>query len=464
MARLPVLLPIVPELRRLVAVPEVVERSLEFTRAGNWPKWTARTAHGICDFVIACAGRTALAVEFTNWTNADTLDREFVEIVKRRAPRITLSFQQSGLRHANEEDDGPTLAASAKAYLGLAYYEAAIDAGNRALHALGLEASASPICEAVRAMVFGNMVLGRFEAVDALAADWLVRSHDPTLLAHICYAKAIMDVRLRDSAAHDLPAARRWVGKAIAHSEAMPPGRGRAVNLSFMNNTLALVEMREGNIGEARHLLDLAMEMLARDAPEAFATEGVVLLQNSARLYLRQGEPEKARGELDRLLALEPGNGNARADRARMKADEGDSAGAIADLDAAIAWEPPSADFHLQRGLIHFEQAHLGAAEHDARRALLIAPDEAQALCLLGLVRLRQGKYRASRRHFSQAIRADPKLADAWANRAATLLKLGHPRMALADLDRAYALRADPVIARNRERVSAILQGRPASN
>lgn len=457
-ARLPVLLPILPELRERVSAPDVVERSLEFTRAGNWPRWTARTAHGICDFVIACMGRASLTLEFSNWASAGSLDREFADILARRTPHIAISFHDSGARVPDRIEDGPALAETARRYLSLAYYDAAIDAGERSLRALGPDAGPGPVCEAVRAIVFGHMMLGRFETVDTLVEEWLERSADPALLAHICYGKAIMDARLREAAAQDLKAARRWVGQAATHSEAMPHGRDRAVNLSFMKNTLALIEMREGNIAEARRLLDLAIAELARDAPEAFATEGAVLLQNSARLYGKQGKPEKARDALDRLTALEPGNGPARSERARMRAEAGDAAGALAELDAAIAWEPPFADFHLQRGLIRLDAGDVLGAVRDSRRNLELAPDDPRALCLLGLCGLRQGKPSAAERHFSAAISIAPGLADAWANRAGARVKRGRLRAALADLDQALSLRDDPVIARNRAKVAALME------
>ncbi len=453
------LLPIAPELRQILAVPEDVEKSLEFPREGNWPEWTARTAHGLCDFILEVIGRTPFTVTFSNWAAADELDREFVATLARRAPRIVLSFKADGIVHAEPALDGPALADVARTHLSNAYYAAAIETGNRAIATLDGDAPAPHVCDAVRAILFGQMMLGRLDQVDALAEAWLSRSGDPALLAHICYAKALMDVRLRAPGDRDLVAARRWVERAEHHTAAMPIGRGRAVNLSFMKNTLALIEMREGNLGTARRLLDKSIRMLARGAPEAFAVEVIILLRNSARLHLKQGNDVKALTDLNRLLAIEPGNGAARAERARMKAKTGDSGAALADLDAAIAWEPPFADYHMQRGLLRLETGDTAGGAEDARRLLQLVPGDARALCLLGLCQLRDGKSSSAEQSFSRAIRLDPLLADGWANRASARMRLGRLPAARADLERAMTLRCDPVIARNRAKVAAMLEG-----
>jgi Tfp pilus assembly protein PilF len=102
------------------------------------------------------------------------------------------------------------------------------------------------------------------------------------------------------------------------------------------------------------------------------------------------------------------------------------------------------------------------AAGREYARALVLNPahvhSRAHVHCLRGLDGMEAGDGAAAEQEFSQAIEADPGLADAWANRATVRFRRGEPEAALRDLDRAVALRDDGEVLYNRGRVLELLQ------
>ena len=84
---------------------------------------------------------------------------------------------------------------------------------------------------------------------------------------------------------------------------------------------------------------------------------------------------------------------------------------------------------------------------------LTLAPDDAQLLCLQGVLHLAAGDDDAALQAFDRASTLQPSLADAWANRATVHWRRQAHAQALADLDRAVALREDAAMLINRGRV-----------
>ena len=80
-------------------------------------------------------------------------------------------------------------------------------------------------------------------------------------------------------------------------------------------------------------------------------------------------------------------------------------------------------------------------------------PDDAQILCTLGLIEMRMGHHDAASDAFARSIKADPALADSWANRATIAFKRGDLRAAIRDLTHALGLREDAAILCNRAKV-----------
>jgi len=196
---------------------------------------------------------------------------------------------------------------------------------------------------------------------------------------------------------------------------------------------------------EAVEHLDRALAK-APDWPPALFQRGVVLLA--------AGRPKKARADFARLLTLTPDNLAARqqwracedartghpkeppsllARRAQVQLALNRPALALADLDAALRRSGPEASLHNNRALALFELEQFDEALEGFDAALALLDP------------------------------ADPLAAGPLLNRGRTLVELGRPRAALADFDKALALRpADPGILFN-QALALLLTGDWAS-
>ena len=166
-----------------------------------------------------------------------------------------------------------------------------------------------------RQMLFALLLLGRYDEVESLCEDLLAHGADAALLAHATYAMAILNARLYERSRRDYDAAKSWIEKSRAFTDATPASPTRAVNAAFLMNTLALVEMRKGRTDVARQTLVDALALMARDAPDLYRNESAILLHNMARLEVATGHPDLAIGHLSTLLSQQPGDSSAWFDR-----------------------------------------------------------------------------------------------------------------------------------------------------
>jgi tetratricopeptide (TPR) repeat protein len=298
---------------------------------------------------------------------------------------------------------------------------------------------------------------------------------------------AILNARLYDPARHDYDAAKAWIAQSLAFTEALPASEVRTVNIAFLHNTMALAQMRKGRRQAALRLLNRALRLMAREAPGKFRVESAILLHNRARLRLAMKQPEAAIADLTRLLRRQPSDSDAYLDRGLIHQRADRFAEALADYNAAIAWSPPFEEAHfnraqtlaalgrpddalrdydrvlslnphhlearINRACLHYDLGDHKAARVDVKALLERAADNARALCLQGLLQQAAGASDEAYQSYTAAIGSDPRLADAWANRAIIAFVRGDRDAALRDLTAALALREDPAILCNRARV-----------
>src|SRR5262249_10520514 len=155
------------------------------------------------------------------------------------------------------------------------------------------------------------LLLDRLEEVESFCRHAETLTDQPALRSHCAYAMAILYARVYDRRRRDYETARTWVQKALELAELAPPSETKVVNLVFLRNTLALVEMRTGRIQEALGLLSEGLQRLEVEAPSKFIMESVILLHNRARLHLAMGRPERALEDFTLLLEHEPSNSEA---------------------------------------------------------------------------------------------------------------------------------------------------------
>jgi tetratricopeptide (TPR) repeat protein len=383
-------------------------------------------------------------------------------------------------------DADPLLAASS-ACMRLGYYDGALDWAVRGRRMIDRVKSCKAYGEFTRNMLFSLLLLGRLDEVEIACRECQSVSDDPALLAHAAYAIAILNARLYDPARRDYDAAKVWVETSLAFTERLPPSATRAVNIAFLRNTMALVEMRQGRQSVAIQLLSDAMEYLAKEAPERYEMESTILLHNRARVYVAINQLDKAVADLTTLLGHEPSNSEAHFDRGVLHQRSGRYEMALSDYDEAIRWSPPYdepyfnraqtlaalgrqdealaaysdvlalepdlVEARINRACLLYERREFDASRTDVDHARRLSPMNARLLCLYGLLEANAGHLDTAYRAFTDAIERDGALPDAWANRANVLFKRGDPEAALRDLTEALHLREDVTVLYNRGRV-----------
>jgi tetratricopeptide (TPR) repeat protein len=503
-----------------------VVAALAVSREGNPRSWTLRLAHGVSDIVLDHFERVAAerdgpgkgAIVFQNADAADPLDQEFISVLLRRAEPERVSVRVVGRtgrfeallaealrdrakrirvgsnpgtprpnRAVQQGEDPEMLLAAATDCMKKAYYEAALAYARRGLNVLGSSARGQVQADLRRHVIFASLLLGRYDDVEAACRNLRPDRDEPTLLAHAAYAMAILNARLYDPSRHDYDAAKAWIEQSLAFTQTLPSSEVRSVNIAFLHNTMALVEMRKGRLAAALRRLNGAVRLMAREAPSRYRAESVILLHNRARLRRMMGRPDRAIADLTTLLRQEPSDSDAYLDRGLLHQRAGRYAKALADYDAAIAWSPPFETAHFNRAqtltalgrpdeamksygrVLEMNPQHLearinracllfargdhGSADRDVDALLAHAPDNSRALCLRGLLLQARGALAEAYQYFTAAIAAEPGLADAWANRAAIAHRRGDTAATLADLSAALDLREDPVVLCNRARV-----------
>ena len=383
-------------------------------------------------------------------------------------------------------DVSPLLAAS-KHCMHFAYYEASLDWALRGERMIGDADRGEVHADLGRNILFSLLLLGRFREVEVLCADYLAQTQDPALLAHTTYAKAILAARLYEPARRDYDAARTWVQESLAFTKAVPPSETRAVNVAFLRNTLALVEMRTGHLPAAYELLSGALDYMAKEAPGKYEAESAIILHNRARLQIARKQTAGAIDDLTTLLRQQPGNTEAYFDRGVLYQRSGRHEEALRDYEAAIQWSPPYLEPHFNRAQVLVSLGRTDEALADYTRVLTLAPDHLEALvnracllydrrdfdasradvesalrlkakharlfCLRGLLDIQDGHLDEACEAFTKSIEIDSSLPDAWANRATILFKRGDLDSSSLDLTQALSLREDSSVLYNRGRV-----------
>ena len=251
--------------------------------------------------------------------------------------------------HEQAGEDAEALLTASRTCLDMACYDAALDWSVRGRRMLSGAPRGRTYGDLTRNEMFALLLLGRYDEVASLCDQLLSQSEDPALLAHATYAMAIMNARLYERSRQDYDAAKSWIEKSRQFTDNMPPSPARGVNAAFLVNTLALVEMRKGRADAAEQKLVEALALMARDAPELYCAESVILLHNLARLHVSTGRADLAIGHLNTLLSQQPSDSTALLDRGLIHQQAGRHEAALRDYDMAIQWEPAHVEAHFNR-------------------------------------------------------------------------------------------------------------------
>ncbi len=114
----------------------------------------------------------------------------------------------------------------------------------------------------------------------------------------------------------------------------------------------------------------------------------------------------------DKAIAIDPGRGDARVNRANALLVLRRPAEALREADAAIGLRFNSAEAHTTRGLACMVLGRVDEALAAYRQALVINPAYGEAHNDLGVALVRAGRFAEARVHFEQAVRLAPENAE----------------------------------------------------
>ncbi|MDR2991192.1 MAG: tetratricopeptide repeat protein [Burkholderiaceae bacterium] len=230
----------------------------------------------------------------------------------------------------------------------------------------------------------------------------------------------------------------------------------------------AATALRQGRFKQAAQLVQ-PWAQPPQEQPAALQILGL------AQAGLQQFDAAEA--TLHRLLELAPHDAAAWVNLGHVQLERGHAQAAVQSLDQALARDPQLAAAYLNHGLALMKLDQPEAAIVDFDHAARLAPNrpdprynqamalhqlgrdsQAQALLdpvtsrwpgfapgwnLLGMIRQKQRRYQEAFDAYSQALRCNPRLADAWANAAQALSHLERHTQARAAAERAVQLAPD---------------------
>jgi tetratricopeptide (TPR) repeat protein len=120
---------------------------------------------------------------------------------------------------------------------------------------------------------------------------------------------------------------------------------------------------------------------------------------------------------------------------------------AIGEFNDAIRLDPTYTDAYDDRGLVWCDKREYGKAIAEYNQALAINPDDANACNRRGIVWMRKGEYDKAVADFSEAIRIASNYADAYKNRGAVWKMRGEYGKAISDYNQALALNPNYLFA-----------------
>lgn len=227
---------------------------------------------------------------------------------------------------------------------------------------------------------------------------------------------------------------------------------------------LALVHLRQDDPGSAAPLLDRALqgdpdnaELLDARSLAALLTKDHLSAESAARRLLsvrggvapmmrlglalggQQRWPEAIRC-LEQAARLAPDQVDVRYNLARALREGGELERAKVELDVVLAHDPDNADaLNLLGGVLHvMGQSESAVATY--RRCLERSPGHAMAWQNLGQALLEQGRFGEATSCFERAVAIDPNYSKAWVNSGVVEFELGRFGRAMALYQRALAI------------------------
>jgi Tfp pilus assembly protein PilF/peroxiredoxin len=153
-----------------------------------------------------------------------------------------------------------------------------------------------------------------------------------------------------------------------------------------------------------------AFERAARQSPNAIA------FYSLGTIYMKKGEPVRAKGAFERALELKPDFAEANNSLGALVAQAGNVPGAIARFRAALESKPDYPDALNNLGYALFQTRQRAEAFALYQKALKLQPDFAQAFNNLGIYYAQEGDLARAGEHFRRAVELRPDYGEAATN------------------------------------------------
>ena len=217
-------------------------------------------------------------------------------------------------------------------------------------------------------------------------------------------------------ARHDYDKAIRDFDRAIQINDKTHEADGHRVAEAYSHRGFA-----HGAKGRLDQVIADQKKAIELDSGLAIAYE-----RRGAALAGKKNLPDAIK-DIEKALQLDPNLGEALCDRATILRMQGDLVRAAADADAAIKASPGLARAHLQRGMIWAtgKGGDVEKAQQCFTEAVRLDPKSAEAVFGLGQCHLVGKEYEAAVADFTRAIELDAKMLAAYVGRGQAHKKLG---------------------------------------
>ncbi|WNV88303.1 tetratricopeptide repeat protein [Umezawaea sp. Da 62-37] len=326
--------------------------------------------------------------------------------------------------------------------------------------------------------------VSRADEAEAIYDDARAVSDDPKLHMNLAYGSAMLYARHFTEDRRDFHRARGWMNLAIALASQLPDPKERAFHTVFSRNGLALVEVRQGKVGQALRLLEDGMAKLDDELAEGeHALHRSVLRYNRAQVFAMTGRLEEALVDYQAVADLDPGfpehhfhvgtvlrklDRNTEALEAFRRVlplsppfpevhynladcllELGDLEGALAEFDYVVQLDPRHVEAHVNRSSLRCD---LGSphAWQNTETGLLLAPANPHLLSLKARLLAEQGDPTTARALLEEVTRTNPTFAPAWAILGQLRYETADLPGALSDLTQAVSLADTPETRYNR--------------
>ncbi|MFO0944738.1 MAG: tetratricopeptide repeat protein [Planctomycetota bacterium] len=184
------------------------------------------------------------------------------------------------------------------------------------------------------------------------------------------------------------------------------------------------------------------------EQPQRLGGEDPRPIYNFGLVLMQRGDYVGAIREFDRAAAMAPNDVHVRVRRAQANRMLGNLPAAKLELEEVLKRNPDSADALSELAFVLWNLKDAKGALEVADRVTKLDPQRATEPWIRGLWQASREEWGSAEKSYQAALERDPENASLLNNHAGVLLHLGKPGEALADLDKALALKPDHVLAR----------------